>query len=197
MIWIRPLITYWMASLVVLLPLTQGAFSPFVTMVLYGLAVIILLSHISDGILPDYKDDHLAWLLCHGQNLTSHFLKRQITLLMGVVIPVSLSFMAIHLFAYSLYTSLILSCSFILTGVSILCWGGVLALAQGRQSNSILGMVLAPLFIPNLLIADALVAALASSGQPEYYLSMQFGLALVSMGASACLVPLVTQNMDW
>ncbi|MBW8309511.1 MAG: hypothetical protein K0M45_07765 [Candidatus Paracaedibacteraceae bacterium] len=197
-LWIRPLVTYLGASLVILLPLTQGQFSPTITLLLYGLAVIVVLSHGSDCVSPDLQDGHLGWLLSHGTSPFSYFFKNLINSIGRIVIPLTLGFASIHLFIYPLIDVIVTAFSFLMTCTALLCWGLILTLAQGHaQGQSLLSVMLAPMAIPNLLIAESLISTIAVGGEASYYLGMQLGMMLVSFGLSLCLAPLVIRNLDW
>lgn len=194
---LRPVATYLCASLVVLLPLTQGDFLPVITVLLYGLAIIVLLSHVGDRVQRDLLDGHLAWLMSHGQSPAGYFTKQLLASLLDSVVPLTLAFIGIQVFSQPVPVVIILACSFMMTCLTIICWGLVLVLAQGHQTESMMGIVLAPLAIPNLLIAESLISTIAVSGNASYYLGMQLGIMLVSVGLSVCLAPLVIRNLDW
>ncbi|AIK97144.1 hypothetical protein [Candidatus Odyssella acanthamoebae] len=196
-LWIRPLITYLGASLVVLLPLTQGDFSPSITLLLYGLAVIVVLSQVSDRVYPDLQDGHLAWLLSHGTSPFSYFLTNLMNSIGQIAAPLTLGFASIHLFIYPPPSVAVIAFSFLMTCTALLCWGLILTLAQGHNGQSLLNVMIAPLAIPNLLIAESLISTVAVEGEASYYLGMQFGITLVSFGLSLCLAPLVIRNLDW
>jgi hypothetical protein len=194
---LRPVATYSCASLVVLLPLTQGQFLPAITVLLYGLAIIVLLSHVGDQVQRDLLDGHLAWLISHGQSPVGYFIKQLLASLLDSVIPLTLAFVCIQLFSQPFSIIIILAGSFLMTCLTMVCWGLILVLAQGRHTESMMGIVLAPLAIPNLLIAESLISTVAVSSNASYYLGMQLGIMLVSMGLSVCLAPLVIRNLDW
>ncbi len=197
-LWIRPLVTYLGASLVILLPLTQGQFSPTITLLLYGLAVIVVLSYGSDCVQPDLQDGHLAWLLSHRTSPFSYFFKNLINSIGRIVLPLTLGFASLHLFIYSISEVMVIAFSFFMTCTALLCWGLILTLTQGPfPGQSLLGIMLAPLAIPNLLIAESLISTIAVGGEASYYLGMQLGMMLVSFGLSICLAPLVIRNLDW
>jgi hypothetical protein len=193
---LRPLTTYLCASLVLLLPLTQTGFLPSLPLILYGLAVVVLLSHGNDVVQPDFLDGHLAWLLSHGQSPSRYFLNQLGRSLLAGALPLTGAFSSLCLGAYPGSTVLILAGSFLVTCVTLLCWGILFALAQGQQNQSLMGIVLAPLAIPNLLIAESLLSS-GIATEAIYYLGMQGGLMLISIGLSTGLAPLVIQNLDW
>ncbi len=196
-LWIPPLATYLCASLVVLMPLTQGEFSQIITLLLYGLAIVVLLSHISDVIQPDLLEGHLAWLLSHGTLPSAYFLQQMGQGLRQLVLPLTLAFSGIHLFVYSTLSLGFLILSFFLTCLTMLGWGIILSLSQGKQSQSFITMAVAPLAIPNLLIAEAIISTIAVHGDPVYYIGMQGGLMLVSLGLCGGLASLVIRNLEW
>jgi hypothetical protein len=196
-LWIRPLLTYLGASLVVLLPLTQGEFSPSITLLLYGLALIVMLSHVNDRVYPDLQDGHLAWLLSHGTSPFSYFLKNLINSIGQIAAPLALGFTSFHLFIYPISSVTIIAFSFLITCIALLCWGLIFTLAQGSNGQSLLNIMVAPMAIPNLLIAESLISTVAVEGEASYYLGMQCGITLVSFGLSLCLAPLVIRNLDW
>lgn len=195
--WIRPLITFLGISLVIFLPLSQDNFSPSITLVLYGLGIVVLLSHIYDTVAPDFQHGHLAWLMSHQYSIFRYCLNQIIVSFLKIACPLALSFFCIHLLVYPITIAFILSLSFLIILSTMICWGLILSIAQAQNGQSLLTITLAPLAIPSLLIAESLVSSIAAQEMTGYYLGMQLGILLVSGGLSLSMVPLIIKNLDW
>ena len=188
---------YACTCLIVLLPLTKTESISHLPLILEGLAVIVLLSYGGDKLLPDFTDGHLAWRLSHGYSASRYLLTHIGSCLWTTITPLTLVFFSIQWAIYPLPKTLLLTGSFIITCLTTISWGLLLALVQGRFNQSWVGLMVAPLTIPQLLFSENLVYSLADFDQARYYLGMQGGLSLMSLAISIALAPVVIRNLDW